>query len=188
MRESGEAFTRLYEDVEELFIGADAPKRLPKMSGRPQGIYDEPPTRRQLGGYRTAAHRTRLSAIKSVGGGAEAAANLHYVRMYIGRLSGAAARRRDDRIRSVLCDAAAGRLDYMTLVAAGPGGLARCPVGHALQPRTAVSGICCDSCGKTISGRVFECRACDHDLCDPCAITAGGGGSGNGGGSSACVG
>ena len=71
VRESGEEFTRLFEDVEELFVGDDARTALPKQSGRQPASYDEPPTRRHLGGYRTAARRTRLSAIGSAGGGAD---------------------------------------------------------------------------------------------------------------------
>ena len=78
---------------------------------RPPASYDEPPTRRQLGGYRTAPHSTRLSAIGSAGGGADAATGLRYVSMYLSRLSSAAARRRDDRVRAVLRDAADGHLD-----------------------------------------------------------------------------
>lgn len=49
---------------------------------------------------------------------------------------------------------------------------AACPGGHQLQlGQAAVKGFSCDSCGAVLprGANTFSCRACDFDVCLPCA-------------------
>ena len=110
--------TRLCESLEPIFAGADVRTEVYKTRGKPPADYLQAPTRGQQGEYATPLATLRLGTRDADRRGCDVT-RLHYVQLFLQKLTRDTETRKQRRVRDVLLRAhgGAGRFDYNELVA-----------------------------------------------------------------------